>query len=271
VDVGLVLPAHVPWETLAGVASRAERLGFASLWLADQPAHPDSVRLDPLVGLAGLARLTSVARIGALLAPDLRPPAVVAKVLSTIDVLSGGRVVVVLDGVGPGVVEADTLGEAVQVMRGAFGGGPFTFHGVHHQVEALRCRPRPLQQPAPPLWVSGAGPLLLAAAARHADGWGPSGSAVTPEDYRHLARSIDRACQESGRDPASLHRFVRQDPAVGSESQVRQQLSGWAETGVATLLLDAGEVVSGATSGDDPEEELEILASAVSLPTKGGP
>jgi alkanesulfonate monooxygenase SsuD/methylene tetrahydromethanopterin reductase-like flavin-dependent oxidoreductase (luciferase family) len=279
VDVGLVLPAHQPWERAVNLAATAEGLGFRSLWIADSFGGPASNALEPLTALAGLARTTVVARLGAFLGPGVRPPAVAAKALATTDVLSGGRVTVgiVDDSPGadtpgadtpgddpPGAGVAGALGEAVQIMRGAFGGGPFTFHGEHHRVEGLRCRPRPLQRPAPPIWVSGRGEAVLAVAAQHADGWGPSGSAVTIEEYRRAATALDQACDEFGRDPADIHRFVCREAPVGSLDLVSGQVALWAETGVATLILDVGTVASGVTSGDDLEQELEMLASAVS-------
>jgi alkanesulfonate monooxygenase SsuD/methylene tetrahydromethanopterin reductase-like flavin-dependent oxidoreductase (luciferase family) len=220
------------------------------------------------MALAGLARVTTIARLGVLLRAGARAPSVAAKALSTTDVLSGGRVIVGLD--EPPVAGAavlDALDEAVQVMRGAFGGGPFTFQGRYHRCEGLQSRPLPLQRPAPPIWVSGSDGDLLTVAARHADAWGPSGSACTREEYRSLVETLAQACEEIGRDPAAIHRFARREVPVDGAGDLGEDVAAWRELGVATLMLDRGAVALRAASGAALEHELEIVESAVSSAT----
>src|SRR5436190_6651673 len=122
-QVGLALPQYdypgagpvpVPWEMVASCATSAERLGFQSLWLADHitmtvekyGGPPGEHRgFEPLVTLAGLARLTSTVKLGTLvLCCQLRPPTVLANMLAGVDVVSDGRLIV---GMGAGWHEAD--------------------------------------------------------------------------------------------------------------------------------------------------------------------
>lgn len=265
------------------MARRAEALGVASLWLADpDPAGPDPGvegreapahdGIEPLTALAALAKVTSGPRLGVLLRTGMRPPAVVAKALSTTDILSGGRVIVGLsERPDAEAGEADRLGEALHVLKGAFEGGPFTFEGRHHRVGALRCRPRPLQSPGPPIWISGSGAPLLATVARHGDGWGPAGSIGTIEEYRHLASDLDHACEEAGRDPAGVTRFVGRKLPGGTPAQVAEHVAAWEECGVTTLIFDGGALAlplaNDGKLDDHLEYQLETVASAVSSAT----
>ena len=224
--IGLALPLEAGWEWLSARARRAEGLGLSSVWLADG-GEPLS-RLDPLMALAGLSRATTTVELGATLDPLLRPPAVAAKALATSDLISAGRLQLAIDAgghpAGGGADAAEQLAELVQVMRGAFGGGPFTFHGRHLSTHSLRCRPLPRQRPAPPLWIVGSERRVVEVAARHGDGWMPGGSSGTPEEYRSLRQALDQACAEAARDPAAVAGGVRRAVLVGdSEADVRRR------------------------------------------------
>jgi probable F420-dependent oxidoreductase len=328
-EIGLALPQYdfsVPgesplrWETLLGWAERAEALGFGSVWLSDHltldisryGAPPaDHGCFDPLIALAAIARRTSSVRLGTLtLCAPLRPATVLAKALATIDVASGGRLTV---GLGAGWYEPDLLAagltverpgvrlarlaEAVQVVRGMFGGGPFTFDGRHERADQARCLPRPVQRPAPPIWVGGKGERLVALAGRHADGWNTAWI-WTPEQWAGRAALLDRACEEAGRDPASVTRSVglyalagedeadlarrfrrlqelsppgvldgveladwRAGRLVGTVEEVGEQVRHWESVGVSSLVLTAGAVPFALACGDD----VELLADACRL------
>lgn len=327
--IGLALPQFdfsVPgerplrWSTVVAHARRAEGLGFDSLWLADHlfvdisawggpPGR--SPAYDPIVALGALARVTRRPRLGTLvLCVPLRPATVLAKALATVDVVAGGRLVVglgagwyeeefVAAGVpfeGPGA-RLSHLGEACQVLRGMFGGGPFTFSGAHVQARGARCLPRPVQRPAPPIWVGGRGDRLLDVVARHADGWNTVW-AWTPRAYRERLAALDAACERAGRDPSSVTRSLglyalvgedrgdlarrfqrladlapsgvvgaasvdewRNGRLVGTVEEVAEQVAEWESLGVDTLVLGAGPLPFAVTAVDD----VELLAAACRL------
>ena len=312
-------PGRLPWAPVAATARRAEELGFHSLWLSDHffldrrryggiPGRCPG--FDPLPALGALARETHRARLGTLtLCSPLRPATVTAKQLATLDVLSGGRLTV---GVGAGWSQDEFeaagipfgrpgerlahLEESIHVLRGMFGGGPFTFEGRYERAEAAMCLPRPVQQPGPPIWVGGKGDRLLDLVARVADGWNTAWI-WTPEAYRERLRVLDSACDRAGRDPASIVRslglfaLVGEDEAdlvrrferlreaspeivggttlqewrtgrlVGTVDEVGAQLDGWAGLGVSTVVVSPRPLPFSVPGEDD----LELLALACRL------
>jgi probable F420-dependent oxidoreductase len=163
---------------LLRAARRVEDMGYSTFIVADHFMMP----LAPLVALQAVAGATTTLRLGQLvLAQDFRHPAVLAKELATLDVLSGGRVEV---GIGAGwmrseyeqagirfdaaSVRIERLEEAVAVVKGLFGEAPFSFTGRHFNITDLDGTPKPVQK-HPPILIGGGGPKLLAAAARQAD------------------------------------------------------------------------------------------------------
>ncbi|MBV9283459.1 MAG: LLM class flavin-dependent oxidoreductase [Acidimicrobiia bacterium] len=247
-DVGLALPQFdfsIPgerplrWQTACDWAQRAERLGFGSVWLADhlfwdleRYGGPEGTYdvYDPLAGLAALARLTTQVRLGLLVTSvPLRPPSVLAKALSTLDVVSGGRLIAglgagnyapELDAAGVGLepprTRLERLEEAIDVLDGLFAGGPFTYHGRHYRTQNARCLPRPVQRPRPPIWIGGKGDRLLDLCARRADGWNTVW-AWTFDDYEERLAVLDRACERAGRDPDTITLSVGLYTLVGED------------------------------------------------------
>jgi alkanesulfonate monooxygenase SsuD/methylene tetrahydromethanopterin reductase-like flavin-dependent oxidoreductase (luciferase family) len=107
---------------------------------------------------------------------------------------------------GPGS-RARRLDEAVQILRLLWSGEPVRFAGRHYALHEAVCRPRPLQRPAPPLWIGGAGErVLLRTVARNADGWNVS--LLPPDAYAAKARVLARHCADLGRDPTSIRRSL---------------------------------------------------------------
>lgn len=166
----------VSWRELA---RRAEDLSYDSFALAD---HLDA-QLAPLPALVAAAEATRTIRICPLvLANDYRHPAVLAKELATVDLLSGGRLDI---GIGAGWMASDyagahlpfdtpsvriaRLGEAITVLKGLFADEPCTFTGAHYAIDGLDGTPKPHQRPHPPILVAGGGRKILTLAAREAD------------------------------------------------------------------------------------------------------
>jgi probable F420-dependent oxidoreductase len=234
--IGLAMPhydtslAGLPasWEGLREVARVAEAAGFDSLWVSDHlfldwgkyggPPTPQGA-LECWTTLTALAAMTERVRLGSLaLCNDFRSPALLAKMVATLDLLSGGRVDV---GLGAGWYEPEyaaagidfdppgkrirRLGEAIEILARLLEGEELKFEGRHYSIDGAVCRPRPQQQPRPPIWVGGKGDLLLKTAARKADGWNFSwlGSFDT---YKERVEAAERACASVDRDPATLRR-----------------------------------------------------------------
>lgn len=171
------------WRELA---RKAEDLGYATLLLADHMGRT----VAPLPAALAAAAATTRLRVGTqVLANDFRNPAILAKEVATIDLLTDGRFELGIGtgwpagsptgdadsrqtGIpfGDGSVRVDRLRESVQIIKAFLSEDqPVTFRGKHYQVEGLVPHPRPVQRPRPPIMVAGAGPRILRLAAREAD------------------------------------------------------------------------------------------------------
>lgn len=149
--------------------------------LVQVPDHVAGRVYGPIAAMASAAAVSSL-RVGTLvLDNELRHPVVLAKELATLDQLSGGRVEVGLgagwmrhehERIGLGFDRTPTriqrLEEAIDVLQGAWSGGPFSYEGEHFHIDGLEQWPVPVQRPHPPITLGGGGPLLLDVAARRA-------------------------------------------------------------------------------------------------------
>jgi probable F420-dependent oxidoreductase len=160
-------------------AREVESLGYSSL---SMPDHFVDTHLAPVVGLTAAACATSTLRIGALVFDnDYKHPAILAKEMATLDVISGGRVEFGIgagwmrsdyDALGlqydsPGV-RVDRMVEALDVIAGCFSEGAFSFHGVHYAITEYDALPKPVQPGGPPILIGGGGKRVLSIAAQRA-------------------------------------------------------------------------------------------------------
>lgn len=193
---GVYLPQlRMSYETILDKALAAERAGFDSVWLMDHLAAPAAPQWDTFEGwtlAAALAARTSRIRLGHLvLCNPFRHPALLAKMASTLDRISGGRLEI---GIGLGSVEselaaygfgrepapvrAEKLEETLQILRLMFGGGPVDFAGKHFSLSGAVALPRPVQERVP-IHIGGAGRrLTMPLVRRYADWWNCPGYAV---------------------------------------------------------------------------------------------
>lgn len=220
---GLVLPTefHDPrhLDTYVADANRALRLAaghFESAWMVDHLQFGETAVLEGFTALTYLAALHPQFKFGhTVVCQSFRNPALLAKMATTLQVMSGGRYAL---GLGAGWhaeeyaaygyeypsdgVRVAQLAEAIQIIRAMWSGGPVTFSGQHYRVAGAYCHPRP--QPAPPIIVGAFKPRMLRLAARYADGWNVS--STSPRDYAVLAAEFEQACADVGRDPATVRR-----------------------------------------------------------------
>lgn len=188
---GVEMMAPFAGMSWADSARELEALGYSTL---HAPDHFDE-GLGPLTAMATAAAATTRLRVAtAVFAADFRHPAVLARELASIDVLSAGRLEVGL-GAGyqvddyrasgivmdPPKVRVDRLIEYVAVLRGLFAEGPFSYAGEHFRIDALDGTPHPFTPGGPPIFVAGGGPRMLRFAARHADIVGVNPSLPTSE------------------------------------------------------------------------------------------
>jgi F420-dependent oxidoreductase-like protein len=208
------------------LAQLAERLGFEGFFRSDHyrsfPGPDGSSTTDAWTVLAGLARETSRIRLGVLVAPvTFRHPGSLAKIVTTVDEMSGGRVDL---GVGAGWNEiehlglglafppiaerADMLEDELEILHGLWEQPDgWSYEGKIIRVERASFHPKPVQLPHPPIIVGGEGsPRSLRLAARYADEYNMSSS--SPEECAEAFGRLDAECRRIGRDPSAITRSV---------------------------------------------------------------
>ena len=242
VHVGL---QHTHPDELRAVWRRIEDLGFhwISVWdhFYGATGEPDDADcLEAVAMHAALAMETSRVEVGCLVySVGYRHPAVLAKAITTIDLLSGGRASI---GLGGGWAEVeykaygipfpgagtrlDQLAEAVACVRGLLHAEVTNFEGRYFSMVDARNEPRPAQSHIP-IWIGGGGEKkTLRVAAEHADGWNIP--FVSPETFAHKCAVLDDHCSAVGRAPGDIRRAVNLGLAWDDDS-LRQQFGAIAE------------------------------------------
>ncbi len=298
--LGFAVPISGSWATAANcvhVARRAEALGYSSLWTFQRllsPVEGDAPVLDPqyrsvhdpLITLAHLAGHTTTARLGvAVVNMPYYAPIVLAKLLTTLDHVSGGRLDV---GLGNGWLaeEFEAVGvsparrgaradEHLRCLRAIWSQDVVEHEGDFYRVPRARVDPKPVQRPHPPLLLGATAEPALRRAGRLADGW-ISGSRADLARIDEPIGIVRRAALDAGRDPESL-RFVcrgvvragatTRAPLAGSFDDIRADLAALGEKGVTETFVDLNFDPEIGSPDVDPaialqraEEVLEALA-----------
>jgi F420-dependent oxidoreductase-like protein len=211
----------VTWEDWRGLAGACEDHGVESLFRSDHylsvTGRGERGSLDAWATIAALATITSTVRLGTLVSPaTFRHPSQLAKVVTTADQISGGRVEI---GMGSGWLEAEhaahgfpfppvaerlaMLEEQLGVVTRHWADGPSSFDGSRYTIRDLDALPKPIQRPRPNLILGGGGgPRSIALAARFADEYNTVFR--TAVECADLRRELDGACRRAGRDPIPL-------------------------------------------------------------------
>ena len=210
----------VTWEDWVRLARLTEEHGLEGLFRSDHYTaiiRGDAPALDAWATLAGLAAVTERIRLGTLVSPStFRHPSVLARMAATVDHISGGRIEV---GMGSGWYEREheahgfpfldgrqrfeLFAEQVEIVVRSWTEERFDHDGAAYRLRDQQALPRPVQQPHPPLVLGGTvKPRFAALAARYATEVNTLGA--PNDDLRARKAALDRACEESGRDPATL-------------------------------------------------------------------
>jgi F420-dependent oxidoreductase-like protein len=257
------------WRRTTEVARQADELGFDSIWLFDHfhtvPRPTDEITFESFTSLAALAALTSRVRLGHIvICTAFRNPAVTAKMISTMDTISSGRMEL---GIGAGWKKDEwlaygygfpetkerlaALGVHLEVITRMLDGDKHqhaTFEGQYASVRDAINVPKPIQRPRVPIMVGGNGPnVTWRLAARHADELNVDG--LSPEEVAEAIPVIRSRCEEIGRDPDSLRLSVHMwwgNAAQPGQERI-DQLAAYRDVGVDRVM---GLIKTSATSDE---------------------
>src|SRR5262245_2954120 len=279
--LGFALPQVGPVagpDALVTVAQRAEALGFDSLWVLDRMLYPVNPRtpypaardgvlpdlykrvLDPLETLTFVAAHTRRVALGtSVLNIPWYPPVLLARRLTTLDVLSGGRLRVGF-GTGWSLDEYEAAGapweergkradEIIAALKTIWTTDPVEFQGKYYRIPKSFIGPKPVQKPHPPIYMAAYAPPAMKRVAKEANGWFPVG--VPLAAVPRMFEGIKGMAKEAGRDPGSLELIVRanvefsqapinQDRAdfAGALEQIAGDVAETRKLGAAEIVFD---------------------------------
>lgn len=234
----------LPFPKLKAIWQECEKLDLDSVWLDDHlyGSHSDTFEegYESFVTLSALSRYTRSIRIGALVTClTFRQPSILAKMASTVDVLSGGRLEFSLgacwndrEHTSYGIpfpragVRISQLREAVQIVLKMWSEDKASFEGKYYSIKNAVCQPKPLQKPHPPITIGGGGrnkTLRIAAEFAERSNFG----FMSPEEYKKRVDILHEHCRAVGRDPDTIEKSVAPILVVGkSLEDVKKKVDG---------------------------------------------
>ena len=280
-----ITPASQDAETVVALATLADRTGLDLVTFQD---HPYQARfLDAWTLLSFVAARTTRVRLSAdVLNLPLRNPAVVARAVASLDIVSGGRAEL---GIGAGAFwdgiaamggrrltprqSVTALEEAIDVIRALWDvgqPGPAHVEGSHHRLDGAARGPAPLHDIG--IWVGAYKPRMLNLTGRKAGGWLPTLAYLKPGDLAAGNDAIDAAAVEAGREPAAIRRLLNVSGAF-SPAQWAEELTRLAlEDGIGTFILAADEATAVQTWATEVAPAVrERVAAARSGASSGAP
>jgi len=236
------IPAEKHWEVMSGLAAHADAGPWESIWVYDHfhtvPVPSEEATHEAWSLMAALAASTSRVRLRQMCTcMTYRNPAYLAKVATTVDIISGGRTEM---GIGAGWYEHEwkaygygfpgigerlaRLDEGVQIMKQAWETGTATLNGVHYQVDGALFYPKPLQAGGIPLWIAGGGEkVTLRIAAKYAKYTNFAGN---PEEFTHKSELLRAHTVEVGTSFDAIVRSSNYNTVVAStEAEVEKRLN----------------------------------------------
>ena len=274
-EFGVCIPHYGSNTTAAGIRTTvelAESLGYHSVWVSDHVVTPEHllpaigpVFYDAFVVLSYAAAFTTKVRLGSsVIVVPYRNPLVVAKMLATLDVLSGGRVIFGA-GVGGAPDEFQALGvpsrqrgrradECLKLMVALWTQDPASFHGRFYSFTDVRFQPKPLQVPYPPIWIGGRSEAALRRAVAVGEAWHPT--AMPMPALREKMAQLRGFADEAGRAEGPLvtiHQGIHLNHAPelqppqerrmgrGTTREIREDMAAYAELGIPVVVCNFAE------------------------------
>jgi alkanesulfonate monooxygenase SsuD/methylene tetrahydromethanopterin reductase-like flavin-dependent oxidoreductase (luciferase family) len=257
----MTAPQQVSYDDILRVWQEADAIPeIEHAWLFDHllpiGGDPDGPIFEGWTLLSALAATTNRLRVGLMVTSNrFRPPALLAKIATTVDIVSGGR----LDfGIGAGsrpshplarreyeahglpfgdfAHSVESLAEALTVIRRLWTEAePFDFAGTHVQLTGAFGNPKPVQKPSPPIIIGGRSAKLLRVVAEHADLWNIPGGDI--EDAVERSALLDRYCTEIGRDPAAITRSIFLPVSYDQPETTRDAIGQAVDAGFQHVIL----------------------------------
>jgi alkanesulfonate monooxygenase SsuD/methylene tetrahydromethanopterin reductase-like flavin-dependent oxidoreductase (luciferase family) len=254
-------PQQVAYQDVQRVWREADAIAeIEHAWLFDHLLPIAGDQKGPIFEgwtlLSALAAQTERLRLGLLVTSNrIRPPAMLAKIAATVDIVSGGR----LDfGIGAGsrtsipwarkeydanglpyhdaAYAVGSLAEACTVIRRLWTSGePFDFDGAYVKLAGAYCSPKPVQRPYPPIVIGGSASATLRVVAEHADVWNIPG--IDSAGLAERSALLDRFCREIGRDPAEITRSVTQPVSYSDPGATRDSIAAKLDAGFTHFVL----------------------------------
>jgi F420-dependent oxidoreductase-like protein len=257
VRIGLKLaPQDTTIGDLRAVWRIADEQGFDHVWAFDHLAAiggpPERPNFEGWTLLAAMAEATKRVRIGLMVTgATYRHPGLLAKMATTVDHLSGGRLEF---GIGSAWAENEhemldipfhtvagrirRMEEQVEVCKLLWTEERANYQGRFYKLVDAIHEPKPVQKPHPPIWIGGSGEeLTLRVVAKHADAWNPSGGGGDPDEAARLSAVLDERCREVGRDPAEILRSVQLRFDASQPEAFIEQGRRYLEKGFSDLIL----------------------------------
>lgn len=259
-DVGILIATTARTGDVAEIAHAAEAAGYESLWIPEHPVIPVGFKtpvpgggklpehygrwVDPFVALTIAATATKRLKLGTgiCLLPE-REPLITAKTVATLDLYSGGRVIL---GVGAGWLREETeamganfgnrwkrLRETTEAMRVAWTEAEPSYNGELVRFPALRCEPKPVQKPHPPILLGAHGPKAIERVARTYDGWMPL--VQNAEAFKRDVTTLKKLAATNGRNPDALQITAIVDPQEDGPSV--EELRAYKEAGASRMMV----------------------------------
>jgi probable F420-dependent oxidoreductase len=274
--IGVMIAATAESGDIAEIAREVENLGYESFFIPEHPVIPIGFKtplpgggagtlpehygrwMDPFVALSIAAAVTRRVKLGTgiCLLPE-REPIITAKTIATLDIVSSGRVIL---GVGAGWLREETeamgtnfgtrwkrLRETVEALRVLWTEGEPSYQGELVNFPAVRCDPKPIQKPGPPILLGARGPKALERVVSTYDGWVPL--AGKPQSFKRDIDALKKVAVEQGRNPDSLQISGFVGPSEDGISL--EDLKLYQEAGAHRLVLfsqaDAIKMAAGKT------------------------